>query len=237
MVSKFYAVKDDSAIRNATVISTFFAAFIGIGAYFVGSLSRLYLPSLPEGGYDNVIPQVLLKAMGGDGVFSNIVLAVILILLLSASMSTLSSIVLTSASAVSVDIMPHIISGWKKRWQMLGMRGLCLIFVVLSYIFATMKIAIIVSIMSFSWGVVSGCFIGPYIWGLYKKDTNKYGAWAGMLGGFITVAACTIVRTVQAGFSAASADAPIYGVAAMAISVVIVPLVSRLTRVSGKTRG
>jgi SSS family solute:Na+ symporter/sodium/proline symporter len=229
MVSKFYAVKDEVSIKRATVISTFFAAFIGIGAYFVGSLSRLFLSELPAGGYDSVIPQVLLKALGGSGTFGNVILAVILILLLSASMSTLSSIVLTSSSAISIDLMPHITKNWSK-WQMPGMRVLCLLFVALSYIFATMQIAIIVSIMSFSWGIVSGSFIGPYIWGLYGKKTTKIGAYAGMLGGLGTVVICTLTQTLTQNFAAASANAPVFGVAAMAVSFVVVPVVSLFTK-------
>ncbi|MDR2649986.1 MAG: sodium:solute symporter [Clostridiales bacterium] len=229
MVSKFYAVKDEAAIKKATIISTFFSAFIGIGAYFVGSLSRLYLAELPAAGYDAVIPQMLLKALGNN-LFSNLVLAVVLILLLSASMSTLSAIVLTSASAISVDLAPHIVKGWRKNWQMKGMRALCLLFVTLSYIFATMQIAIIVSIMSFSWGIVSGSFIGPYLWGLYWKKTTRIGAWAGMLGGFLTVVIATIITAATAGFAAASANAPVFGVSAMAVSLAVTPLVSLFTR-------
>ncbi|MDR1000713.1 MAG: sodium:solute symporter [Clostridiales bacterium] len=235
MVSKFYAVKDVSAIRRATVISTFFAAFIGMGAYFVGSLSRLFLTELPAGGYDSVVPQVLLKALGAPGTFGNAVLAVILILLLSASMSTLSAVVLTSSSAISIDLMPHISKNWSK-WQMPAMRALCLLFVALSYVFATMQIAIIVSIMSFSWGIVSGSFIGPYIWGLYSKKTTKVGAYAGMLGGLFTVVICTLVQTITQDFAVASANAPIYGVAAMAVSFVVVPVVSLFTKAPNSQR-
>ncbi|MDR1914275.1 MAG: sodium:solute symporter family protein [Clostridiales bacterium] len=229
MVSKFYAVKDEVSIKRATIISTFFAAFIGVGAYFVGALSRLYLSELPTAGYDAVVPQVLLNALGGSGFFSNAVLALILILLLSASMSTLSSIVLTSSSSISVDLMPQLVKDWKDKKQMIGMRVLCLIFVALSYLFATMQIAIIVSIMSFSWGIVSGSFIGPYLWGLYSKKITKTGALTGMLCGFFTVVICTLVNTLSVDFKAASANAPIFGVAAMAVSVIITPLVSLFT--------
>jgi Na+/proline symporter len=228
MVSKFYSVKDDSSIKRATVISTIFAAIIGIGAYFVGSVSRLFLGELPAGGHDAVIPQVLLKALGDSNLFTTIVLAVILILLLSASMSTLSAIVLTSASAVSVDLMPHITKDWKDKRQVYGMRAFCLLFVALSYIFASLQIAIIVSIMSFSWGIVSGSFIGPYLWGLYSKRITLAGAWAGMLGGFLTVIICTAVQTAAESFAAASANAPVFGVSAMAVSLVLTPLVSLL---------
>lgn len=231
MVSKYYAIKDEKSIKQATVISTLFAAIIGCGAYFIGSLARLLLNNqLPEGGYDSVIPQMLLVGLGDANILTTIILAVILLLLLSASMSTLASVVLTSASSISVDLIPVIVKNYKKEKQMGLTRILCFIFVGLSYLFATMNIAIIVSIMSFSWGVVSGCFIGPYLWGIYSKKTTRSGAWAGMICGFLTVAVPTIIMSMTEGFATAAGNAPQMGVAAMAVSVIVVPIVSACTK-------
>ncbi|MBE6608935.1 MAG: hypothetical protein E7633_10330 [Ruminococcaceae bacterium] len=84
--------------------------------------------------------------------------------------------------------------------------------------------------MSFSWGVVSGCFIGPYIWGLFSKKITKIGAFAGIISGLLTVGGATLVISLQSGFSTAAAKSPEMGVAAMAISMVIVPLVSAFTK-------
>ena len=230
MVNKYYAVKDVKSIKQAKVISTVFALIIGCGAYFIGSLSRLVLNNkLPEGGVDSVIPQTLLTALGDPNLFTTIILAVILILLLSASMSTLSSIVLSSASAISVDLIPTFKKDFNSRAQMLVTRGLCLLFVALSYIFATGNITIIVNIMSFSWGIVSGCFIGPYVWGIYSKKVTKAGAWAGMICGFLTVAVTTIILTCGADFKTAASKAPEMGCAAMAVSLIVVPVVSAFT--------
>ena len=240
MVSKYYAIKDTKSIKKATIVSTVFALIIGCGAYFIGSLSRLVLGNtLPEAGVDAVIPNTLLMALGDANIVTTIILALILILLLSASMSTLSSVVLTSASAISVDLVPTVKKNYKAKNQMLLTRALCFIFVALSFVFATLNISIIVNIMSFSWGVVSGCFIGPYIWGIYSKKTTKAGAWTGMIAGFLTVAVTTTVLTVMAmgdgvlfgeAFKLASKKAPEMGVAAMAVSLVIVPLVSCFTK-------
>jgi SSS family solute:Na+ symporter/sodium/proline symporter len=106
MIGKFYAVKDTAAIKRGTIISTVFCAVIGCGAYLIGSTSRLILGGvLPEGGIDAIIPAVLMEVLGG-GTLGIILLAVIMILLLSASMSTLEAVVLTSASAVAVDLIP-----------------------------------------------------------------------------------------------------------------------------------
>ena len=231
MIGKFYAIKDTAAIKRGTVISTIFCIVIGCGAYLIGSTSRLILGGqLPEGGIDAIIPAVLMEVLGG-GTLGIILLALIMILLLSASMSTLEAVVLTSASAVAVDLIPAVS---KKEIpadkQMLVTRILCLVFVACSFIFATQNIPIIVSLMSFSWGIVSGCFIGPYIWGLFSKKITKIGAYAGILSGLLTVGGATLVITLTSDFSAAAAKSPEMGVAAMAISSVVVPVVSLLTK-------
>ena len=231
MIGKFYAIKDTAAIKRGTVISTIFCIVIGCGAYLIGSTSRLILGgTLPEGGVDSVIPAVLMKVLGG-GTLGIILLAVIMVLLLSASMSTLESVVLTSASAVAVDLIPAVS---KKeipaKKQMTLTRILCLVFVACSFIFATQNIPIIVSLMSFSWGIVSGCFIGPYIWGLFSKKITKIGAYAGIASGLLTVGGATLVISLNSGFSAAAAKSPEMGVCAMAISLVVVPVVSLLTK-------
>ena len=231
MISKFYAIKDTAAIKRGTIISTVFCLVIGCGAYLIGSTSRLVLEgTLPEGGIDSVIPTLLMEVLG-NGTLGTILLAIIMVLLLSASMSTLEAVVLTSASALSVDLIPTL----RKKpiqpaSQMLLTRLLCLAFVACSFIFATQNIPIIVSLMSFSWGVVSGCFIGPYVWGLFSKKTTKAGAYAGMIAGLLTVGSATLVISLNSGFSAAAASSPEMGVCAMAISLIVVPVVSRFTK-------
>lgn len=231
MIGKFYAIKDTGAIKRGTVISTVFCIIIGCGAYLIGSTSRLILGGqLPDGGVDSVIPAVLMEVLS-NGTLGIILLAVIMILLLSASMSTLEAVVLTSASAVAVDLIPAVRKKeTKPETQMLLTRLLCLAFVACSFIFATQNIPIIVSLMSFSWGLVSGCFIGPYIWGLFSKKITKIGAFAGILSGLLTVGGATLVITLTDSFSAAAAKSPEMGVSAMAISLIVVPVVSLLTK-------
>jgi SSS family transporter len=231
MIGKFYAIKDTAAIKRGTVISTVFCLVIGCGAYLIGSSSRLILGgTLPEGGIDAVIPSVLMEVLG-NGTLGIILLALIMILLLSASMSTLEAVVLTSASAVAVDLIPAV---RKKeipaKKQMTLTRILCLVFVACSFIFATQNIPIIVSLMSFSWGVISGCFIGPYIWGLFSKRITKAGAFAGIISGLLTVGSLTLAISLTEGFSFAASKSPEMGVFAMIISSLVVPIVSLLTK-------
>ncbi len=231
MLSKFYAVKDKASIKRGTVISTIFCLVIGCGAYFIGSTSRLILGGqLPEGGIDAVIPTLLIKVLGG-GTLGLILLAVVMVLLLSASMSTLEAVVLTSASAVAVDLIPAVckreISPKKQMWLT---RFFCFAFVACSFIFATRNIPIIVNLMSFSWGIVSGCFIGPYLWGLFSKRITKLGALAGILSGLLTVGGATLVISLCSDFSTAASHSPEMGVAAMAVSAIVVPVVSLFSK-------
>ncbi len=234
MVQKYYAIKDESSIKLATFVSTFFALFIGCGAYFTGSLGRLFISAKADGmpdtsaGFDGVVPTVLMKALT-HSVFSNIILSLIMLLLLSASMSTLSAIVLSSSSAVALDFVEEIRKDISPKNQVFLLRGMCLIFIACSYIFATMNISFIVNIMSFSWGVVAGCFIGPYIWGLYGKNITRQGAWAGLFSGISVVGILLISFTIFKDFEAAKSMAPAFGIAAIAASITSVPLVSKIT--------
>ena len=231
MIGKFYAIKDTAAIKRGTIISTIFCIVIGCGAYLIGSTSRLILGGiLPEGGIDAIIPTLLMRVLGGE-TLGIILLAIIMILLLSASMSTLEAVVLNSASAVAVDLIPAVRKKeTKPGTQMILTRILCLAFVTCSFIFATQNIPIIVNLMSFSWGIVSGCFIGPYIWGLFSKKITKIGAFSGIISGLLVVGVSTLVISLNSGFAAAAAKSPEMGVSAMAVSFIIVPLVSTFTK-------
>lgn len=222
MVHKFYAIKDEDAIKKATVISTLFAALIAGGAYFIGAFGRLFLNNTPptandKPNFDMVIPQVLEMAL------PDYLMGIMIILVLSASMSTLSSLVLVSSSAISLDLIkgtffPHM----KKEKVMLLMRIFCAVFVALSFIVAVTPNAIL-TLMSFSWGTVAGAFLAPFLYGLYWKGTTKAGAWAGFIAGF----SCSIGATIHFGMNAKMA--PNIGAAAMTVSLIVVPMVSFIT--------
>ena len=235
MVHKFYAIKDEGSIKYATIISTIFAAFIGCGAYLVGSMGHLFIEAdsngMPaiEGGYDNIVPTILMRALS-DGIFPIIVLCIIMLLLLSASMSTLCALVLSSSSAVTLDLIGTFRPNMSEKRRILSLRGFCVLFIVASFIFATMNISFIVNLMSFSWGVVAGAFIGPFLWGLYgKKFVTKAGAWAGLIGGPATIGILLSTNIAMHGFDVAKGMAPMFGVTAMVVSLIAVPVGSLLT--------
>jgi len=221
MVQKFFAIKDREKIKAATVISTFFALVIGVGAYGVGAVVHLYYDQLPvdpatgQGTVDLLIPGVIQTAL------PEIAAVMILLLVLSASMSTLSSLVLISSSTLTIDLLKgYIKPDMGKQEELVTIRTLCLIFIILSVIIAQLKPAVILTLMALSWGTVAGVFLGPYLWGLFWPRTTKAGAWCGALGGLITGLGYSLTHNM---------DTAMGGALAMLCSVLIVPAVSVFT--------
>ncbi|MGI6706590.1 MAG: sodium:solute symporter family transporter [Clostridia bacterium] len=225
MIHKFYAIKDDKAVVRATTISTLFAVLVAGGAYFTGAFGRLFLnntmpldPVTGAANADMIMPQALQIAL------PEWLLGIIVILVLSASMSTLSSLVLVSSSAISMDLVHGVIAPqMKKERVVLLMRGLCILFVVLSFIIAVGKISAILTLMSFSWGTVAGSFLAPFLYGLYWKGVTRAGAWAGLISGCGT----SLLLAVTTGLN--TGQAPLIGAVAMLVSLIVVPVVSRFT--------
>ncbi len=103
MIGKFYAIKDEKSINTGTVISTIFAVIISGGCYFLGGFGRLFdSPAVyDEAGnvvFDSIIPYML------SGL-SDVLIGIVVVLVLSASMSTLASLVLTSSSTLTLDFL------------------------------------------------------------------------------------------------------------------------------------
>lgn len=205
MIHKFYGVADKKAIKKGTIVSTVFALIIAGGSYFTGGLSKFFFDKEPLGGYDTIIPQMLIKTL------PNALLGIILVLVLSASISTLSGITLTSCSSVSMDLIGHLNKNIDRKKLLVITRILCFIFIAFSYLIAYFKIPII-NLMAFSWGTISGGFLAPYMLGLHWKKMNKVGAYFGMIGG-------VFINLILSG--AKVFESSICGVIAMASSFVL----------------
>ncbi|MDR1052671.1 MAG: sodium:solute symporter family protein [Planctomycetaceae bacterium] len=228
MVHKYYAIRDEKEIWRGAVITTIFAAVIGCAAYFTGAMTHLMeadkIPHLANGGvnFDQLVPDLVASHL------PQALLAVILLLVLSASLSTLSSLVLVSASAITIDLYKgYIKPNASGRSELLLMRLLCGVFILVSYLIALFKPAWIVSLMSISWGAVAGSFLAPYIYGLYWKRTTKLGAYAGMWTGLIVSNGLYWYWFAKGN---AATMAPVASSIAMVLPLIVVPIVSLLTK-------
>ena len=185
MTQKYDAINNEALIPKATIVTTIFALAIGVSAYLTGSYAHVFfnLDTIPRNAagtvlYDSIVPALL------TGHLPQTLLALILLLVLSASMSTLSSLVLVSSSSVAIDLYPSRIDAKTGKDRSVAMmRFLSAVFVVISYFISRFRIGIIVYLMSLSWGVVSGAFAAPYILGLYSRRVTKAGAYAGLFSG------------------------------------------------------
>lgn len=226
MVHKFYGIADKKSVKTGTIISTVFCTVIAVGAYFIGSLTRLYFSGVPlvngAKNYDVMVPEILVQSL------PTVLLGVVLVLVLSASVSTLSGITLTSCSAISIDILQFsVFPKMSKKTTLLVTRLLCLVFIALSYLIASYKSPILM-LMAFSWGSVAGAFLAPYLLSLYWKGLNKTGAWAGMITGPLLC----VTLAVLSGFN--SANSAVFGVISMAASFVACFIGSKLGSKYGK---
>ncbi len=228
MVQKFYSIKSEKDISKGTIISTIFALIVAGGCYFLGGFGRLFsnkigvTDGMPNGGYDNVIPTML-------ETLSPILIAVVIILVFSASMSTLSSLVLSSSSTLTLDLLKgHVVKNMSEKKQLLIMRILIVVFVAISAFIAINKdkLSAIADMMGISWGALAGAFLAPFLYSLYWKKTTKASVWAS----FIFGAGIMILNMLIRPSFPPVLQSPINcGVIAMLGGLLIVPLVSTLS--------
>ena len=227
MVQKFYAIKSESAISKGMVISTVFALIVSGGCYFLGGFGRLYSDQIDIAvdGYDAVVPTML------SGL-STILIAVVVILVLSASMSTLSSLVLASSSTLTLDFLKELVfPGMDEKRQVRWMRGLVVVFIAISVVLAIVQyrsnVTFIAQLMGVSWGALAGAFLAPFLFGLYWKRTPAAACWTSFL--FSTVV--MLANIFFGSHFPAVLQSPINaGAFCMLAGLVIVPVVSLVTR-------
>ena len=148
----------------------------------------------------------------------------ILVLVLAASVSTLSGITLTSCSAVAMDfVVPVIKPDMKRETTLLLTRIFCLLFIFTSYLLATMKSPIL-TLMAFSWGTICATVLPSYILGLYSKRFNKISALTSMLSGLVA----SLSLAINSGFS--SGDAPLFGIISTAVSFIVAFVMMAITK-------
>ena len=226
MVQKFYAIKNEKSIETGTVISTIFAFIIAGGCYFLGGFGRLFSDQIDieANGFDSVIPTML------SGL-PDILIAIVVVLVLSASMSTLSSLVLTSSSTLTLDLIrDHIKKDMDDKKQLVIMRCLIVVFIAISVVIALIQyksnVTFIAQLMGISWGALAGAFLAPFLYGLYNKKTTAAACWVNFL--FATI--FMILNMFMRESFPLLLQSPINaGAFCMLAGLVIVPVVSAFT--------
>ena len=241
MVGKFYSIKNEDAVRKGTIISTFFAIVVAGGCYFLGGFGRLYADKItytPSGSpaYDSIVPTML-------STLPDIIIAIVIVLVLSASMSTLSSLVLTSSSTLTLDVIMPKMKKMPSEKEVVGMmQGFIVFFIVVSAVIAVIKdanpgITFIAQMMGVSWGALAGAFLAPFLYGLYWKKATKASVWASFIFGVGVEIFQLWVSLTGNNFSAELHPVLNYifassirsGTMTMIIGLILVPIVSLVT--------
>ncbi len=224
MVQKFYAIKSEKSIETGTIVSTVFAVIVAGGCYFLGGFGRLYDIDVAKEGYDAIIPSMIEK-------LSPLLIAVVVILVLSASMSTLSSLVLTSSSTLTLDLIKgNIVKNMSDKKQLFIMRVFIVIFIAISAVIAMVQykssVTFIAQLMGISWGALAGAFLAPFIYSLYWKGVTK----AAVIVNFIFGCGFMIANMIVKPMFPVWLQSPINaGAFTMLAGLVIVPVVSLIT--------
>ncbi len=226
MVQKFYAIRDEGAIKKGTIISTIFALVVAGGCYFLGGFGRLFSDKIDiaANGYDSVIPTML-------ETLSPLLIALVVVLVMSASMSTLSSLVMASSSTLTIDFLKdNFVKDMSEKKQVLMIRILVVVFIAVSAIIALIQyrssVTFIAQLMGISWGALAGSFLGPFLYSLYWKGTTKIACWASFIFGSGIMIINMICPSILPPIMQSSINC---GAIAMLASLVIVPVVSLFT--------
>ena len=244
MVQKFYSIKDEKSVRAATVISTIFAIIVAGGSYFIGSFGRIFVsaeeatnPVTGAFASDMIVPEMLEKAV------PPVLIALVVVLVLSASMSTLSSLVLSSSSTITLDLIAaNPEKPLTEKMKVTWIRIFLAIFVFVSMVLALYSYRThdmyIAKLMSISWGALSGSFLAPFLYGLFWKGVTKVAVWASFISGVgLTLTHLVLSNGPLFGHSfafptglAINLASPINaGAFTMLFGLVLVPVVSLLT--------
>ena len=226
MVQKFYAIKSEKSINKGMIVSTVFAVIIAGGSYFLGGFGRLFSGQVDvaKQGYDAIVPTMLSN-------LSPFLIAVVVILVLSASMSTLSSLVLTSSSTLTLDFLKNIRKKeMKEDTQLKLMRILIAVFIAISAVIAIFQYqsgsAFIAQMMGISWGALAGAFLAPFLYGLYWKRTTKIACMVNLFFSTVVMILNVTAKSIFPAFLQSPINA---GAFCMLAGMIIVPLISLIT--------
>ena len=227
MVQKFYAIDNEDSIKKGTIISTIFALVVSGGCYFLGGFGRLFSDKIDiaANGYDSIIPTMLEN-------LHPLLIALVVILVLSASMSTLSSLVIASSSTLTIDLIKdNVVKNMSDKKQVLCIRVLIVIFIAISAIIAVIQyksaVTFIAQLMGISWGALAGSFLAPFLYSLYWKKTTKAACWTSFVFGCMIM----VLNLVAGSHFPALLQSPINcGAFAMLTGLIVVPVVSLFTK-------
>ncbi|MDH3748821.1 MAG: hypothetical protein OER97_11500, partial [Gammaproteobacteria bacterium] len=179
MLIRYMSARDDGEVRKARIVSIIVMLIFTAGAVTAGVAGRALFPGLEDS--ETIFPTI------SNNLFPPLISGLLLVVVLSAIMSTVDSLLLLASSAIVRDTMQKMLGSTKSDADLAGYGQVVTIIIgVIGIAFAVKEAQFIFWFVLFAWSGLGAAF-GPATLGLlyYKKITGA-GIAAGMLGGFLT---------------------------------------------------
>ncbi|MGI8386459.1 sodium/proline symporter PutP [Robertmurraya sp. P23] len=184
IIVRFMAISSAKEIKKARKIGMGWMIISVVGAMITGFIGLAYFSK--EGLPLNDPETVFIKL--SEILFHPIITGFLLAALLAAVMSTISSQLLVTASSLGEDIYKTFFRRAASDKELLFVSRLAVLIVaVVAVALAFNKTGTILSLVGYAWAGFGAAFGPVILMSLYWKRMNKWGAFAGMLTGTITV--------------------------------------------------
>ena len=179
LMVRFMSAKDENELKKARILSVVVILLFDAGAVTAGMAGRALFPGLEDA--ETIFPVL------SSELFPPLITGVMMVIVLSAIMSTVDSLLLLASSAVVRDTMQKIFHSAKSDKTLAGYGKVVTILIgVIGMAFAIEEVKLIFWFILFAWSGLGAAFGPVIICMLYYKKTTLPGVAAGMLGGFLT---------------------------------------------------
>jgi Na+/proline symporter len=179
LLVRYMSARDDNELKKARYVSVAVLLVFTFGAVTAGIAGRALFPGLED--QETIFPTI------ANQLFPPVVAGVLMVVVLSAIMSTADSLLLLASSAVVRDTMQRILGSAKSDHQLAGYGKIITILIgILAIALAVPEAKFIFWFVLFAWSGLGAAFGPVIVCLLYYKKTTREGVIAGMLGGFLT---------------------------------------------------
>jgi len=179
LMVRFMSARDEDELKKARILSVIVILLFDVGAVTAGMAGRALFPGLDDA--ETIFPLLSTE------LFPPLITGVMMVVVLSAIMSTVDSLLLLASSAVVRDTLQKIVGSTRSDKTLAGYGKIVTILIgVIGVAFAIGEVKFIFWFVLFAWSGLGAAFGPVIICMLYYKRTTLPGVAAGMLGGFLT---------------------------------------------------
>jgi sodium/proline symporter len=179
LMVRFMSARDDDELRKARIMSVIVILLFDAGAVTAGMAGRALVPGLEDA--ETIFPVL------SSELFPPVITGLMMVIVLSAIMSTVDSLLLLASSAVVRDTMQKIVGSARSDATLAALGKVVTVVIgVVAIWFALEEVKFIFWFILFAWSGLGAAFGPVILCTLYYRRTTLAGVAAGMLGGFLT---------------------------------------------------